>query len=294
MNKSSVSRRTTEVLFDFVAGGEDPLTRAMTPEPALITVHGDIPGQVFRLRPGRQLIGRRPECDIRVRERAVSGVHAEIVRSNNGVVIRDLASTNGTLVNGTRITDAAPLAQGNLIRLGNCVFKFVDSLLEVEFTESLHEKGITDALTGAYNKSYVTSRLGYALENTTASKPVSVIAFDYDDFKKINDERGHAAGDDALRACTSLILNTAIRAGDLLGRAGGDEFLIVLTDTPLAVAVHVANEVRLCIETSDFGITASFGVCSTTSGETPDAFLARADNLLYRAKQGGRNRVIAE
>jgi two-component system cell cycle response regulator len=122
MDKSSPSRRTTEVLFDFVAGGEDPLTRALTPEPALITVHGDIPGQVFRLRPGRQLIGRRPECDIRVRERAVSGVHAEIVRSNGGVMIRDLASTNGTLVNGMRITDAAPLAQGHLVRLGNCVF----------------------------------------------------------------------------------------------------------------------------------------------------------------------------
>lgn len=123
---------------------------------------------------------------------------------------------------------------------------------------------------------------------------MSLVAFDYDDFKKINDELGHAAGDDALRACTSLIRNTAIRAGDLFGRAGGDEFVIVLVDTPLAVAVHVANEVRLCIETSDFNITASFGVCTSTASESADAFLKRADTLLYRAKQGGRNRVIAE
>ena len=123
MNKSSVSRRTTEVLFDFVAGGEDPLTRAMTPEPALITVHGDIPGQVFRLRPGRQLIGRRPECDIRVRERAVSGVHAEIVRSNNGVVIRDLASTNGTLVNDKKVGRHL-LAEGDVIQIGETCMQY--------------------------------------------------------------------------------------------------------------------------------------------------------------------------
>ena len=294
MDDSRARRHTTEVLFEFVAGGEDPLTRAMTPEPALITMRGDIQGQVFRLRHGRQLVGRRPECDIRLRERAVSGIHAEIVRSQSGVVIRDLASTNGTMVNGARIAESAALTQGSLVRIGNCVFKYVDSQLDVEFTESLHEKGITDALTGAYNKAYVIARLAYALDGVSAAHPVSVIAFDYDDFKKINDEQGHAAGDVALRSCAELLRNTVLRAGDLLARVGGDEFSIVLPDTTLASATRIADEVRRCIEESAFGVTASFGVCAAESSETPEALLARADALLYRAKHGGRNRVIAE
>jgi diguanylate cyclase (GGDEF)-like protein len=288
-------RHTTEVLFDFVAGGEDPLTRAMTPEPALITMRGDIEGQVFRLRIGRQLIGRRPECDIRLRERAVSGIHAEVVRSANGVTIKDLASTNGTLVNGLRIRETAPLTQGQLVRIGTCVFKYVDSLLDVEFTEALHEKGITDSLTGAYNKAYVIARLAYALDGVSETNAVSVIAFDYDDFKRINDEKGHAAGDEALHGCTQLVRNTCVREGDLLARVGGDEFAIVCVGTTLASAANLADEVRRCIAESSFGVTASFGVCSATAhAETPEALLARADALLYRAKHGGRNRVIAE
>jgi diguanylate cyclase (GGDEF)-like protein len=292
---SRARRHTTEVLFDFVAGGEDPLTRAMAPEPALITMRGDIEGQVFRLRLGRQLIGRRPECDIRLRERAVSGIHAEVIRSASGVVIRDLASTNGTLVNGARIGDASALVHGSLVRIGNCIFKYVDSALDVEFTESLHEKGITDALTGAYNKAYASARLAYALDGMTTAHPVSVIAFDYDDFKRINDEQGHASGDEVLRGCTQLVRNNRIREGDLLARVGGDEFAIICIDTTLATAATIADEVRLCIAESSFGVTASFGVCSaTTSAETPDALLARADALLYRAKHGGRNRVISE
>ena len=287
-------RHTTEVLFEFVAGGEDPLTRAMTPEPALITMRGDIQGQVFRLRPGRQLIGRRPECDIRLRERSVSGIHAEVVRTQNGVVIKDLASTNGTLVNGTRAADAMVLTQGTLVRIGSCVFKFVDSLLDVEFTEALHEKGITDPLTGAYNKSYAVARLSYMLDTASVAHPVSVIAFDYDDFKRINDAGGHAAGDVALRACTELVRNTCIRAGDLIVRLGGDEFAIVLPDTTLSAATTIADQVRVCIAGSSYSMTASFGVCATTSPAKPDEVLALADRLLYRAKFGGRNRVVAE
>src|SRR3954462_438835 len=118
-----VVRTTSEVTVDPVITGGDPLARSRISEPALVLLHGDLPGQVFRLRPGRQIVGRRPECDIRLRERAGSGIHAEILRMRDTVTINDLASTNGTLVNGMRIRHPVPLVQGNLLKLGNCVFK---------------------------------------------------------------------------------------------------------------------------------------------------------------------------
>lgn len=295
----AVPLKTTEVRLEHSIGS-DALRRAKIHEPALIMLQGDLPGQVFRLRLGRQLIGRRPECDIRVRERAVSGVHAEVIRRDDGnVTINDLASTNGTLVNGSRIRQAIVLTDGMLLKLGNCLFKFVDSLLDVEFTESLHARGITDQLTGAYNRAYIIARLGFILDTATESRPVSIIAFDFDDFKLVNDHHGHAAGDHVLRTTSSLIAAEFVRAGDLFARMGGEEFAIILADTAMATAAAIADRIRKTIAEQPFEhrgtpiqLTASFGVCTVTSStETPEAVLARADERLYQSKRDGRNRV---
>ncbi len=295
-----IPRKTTEVRFDGV-GLQDPIERAQTHEPALILLEGDFPGQVFRLRSGRQIIGRRPECDIRLRERAVSGIHAEVIRMRDTVTINDLASTNGTLVNGLRIRHPVPLVQGSLLKLGNCVFKYVDSLLEVEFTEALHTRGITDQLTGAFNKAYIVARLGFIIDMATDSKPVSVITFDFDNFKQVNDQYGHAAGDHILRVTCSLIVSEFVRTQDVFARMGGEEFVIVLPETPLEAAVETAERVRRLFEERTFEwegreirLTSSFGVTTATSAiEPPEAVLARVDELLYRSKREGRNRVTA-
>jgi diguanylate cyclase (GGDEF)-like protein len=295
-----IPRRTTEVHLE-TQDGADAVGRAQTHEPALIMLEGDLPGQVFRLRPGRQVIGRRPECDIRVRERAVSGTHAELTRVGDDVVIKDLDSTNGTLVNGLKVEDTASLLAGNIVKLGNCVFKFVDSLLEVEFTEALHSRGITDQLTGAYNRHYLVARLGFAIDLATEARPVSVIAFDYDNFKLVNDAHGHAAGDHILRETSAMISSSFIRPSDVFARMGGEEFAIALPETSLATAVDIAERIRRTLEARTFDfhgetirLTASFGVCSaTTPVEQPEALLLRADELLYRSKREGRNRVSA-
>lgn len=295
-----IPRKTTEVRLD-VLDGRDPVERAHKHEPALIMLEGDLPGQVFRLRPGRQIIGRRPECDIRVRERAVSGIHAEVIRVRDTVTINDLASTNGTMVNGLRIRNPLALMQGNLLKLGNCVFKFVDSLLEVEFTEALHARGTTDQLTGAFNKSYLVARLGFVIDTTSESRPVSVITFDFDNFKQVNDQFGHAAGDHILRATSALITESFVRPTDLFARMGGEEFVIVLPDTSLELGVEIAEKLRRTLEETTFEyeglsirLTSSFGVCTATSPiEQPEFLLARADELLYRSKREGRNRVSA-
>jgi two-component system, cell cycle response regulator len=292
-------RKTTEVRIDML--DPDPLERAMTHEPALVMLEGDLPGQVFRLRPGRQIIGRRPECDVRVRERAVSGIHAEVIRVRDTVTINDLASTNGTIVNGVRIRTPVPLLQGMLVKLGNCVFRFVDSLLEVEFTEALHARGITDQLTGAFNKSYIVARLGFVIDLATDSRPVSIITFDFDNFKQVNDQYGHAAGDHVLKATCDLITGSFVRRTDLFARMGGEEFVIVLPDTSTEEAAAIAERLRRTLEGTTFKydgleirLTSSFGVCCATSAvEPPESVLLRADELLYRSKREGRNRVTA-
>jgi two-component system, cell cycle response regulator len=292
-------RKTTEVRVDTL--DPDPLERSLMHEPALVTLEGDLPGQVFRLKPGRQIIGRRPECDIRVRERAVSGIHAEVIRVRDNVTINDLASTNGTVVNGMRIRTPVPLLPGTLVKLGNCVFRFVDSLLEVEFTEALHSRGITDALTGAFNKSYVIARLGFMIDLASDSHPVAVITFDFDNFKQVNDQFGHAAGDHVLKATCDLITGSFVRDADLFARIGGEEFVIALPDTTTEQAVAIAERIRRTLEDTVFTydgleirLTSSFGVCSASSPmEQPESVLLRVDELLYRAKREGRNRVSA-
>jgi two-component system cell cycle response regulator len=179
------------------------------------------------------------------------------------------------------------------------VFKFVDSLLEVEFTESLHARGITDQLTGAFNKSYLIARLGFAIDTASSERPVSVIAFDYDNFKQVNDQYGHAAGDHALHATCELIAEMFVRPTDLFARVGGEEFVIILPETPVETAAGIAEQIRHTLETTNFGpeglnvrLTSSFGVCCATSAvEQPELVLARADELLYQSKREGRNRV---
>lgn len=294
-----ILRKTTEVRLESDDLNADAVERAQTHEPALVLLEGDLPGQVFRLRPGRQIIGRRPECDIRVRERAVSGIHAEVIRLRDTVTINDLASTNGTLVNGIRIKQPVPLVQGSLLKVGNCIFRYVDSLLEVEFTEALHAKGITDSLTGAYNKSYLVARLGFILDTTSEARPVSVITFDFDQFKQVNDQFGHAAGDHILRVTSELVQSSFVRETDVYARMGGEEFVIVLPDTPAEAAVAIAQQIRATFEDRLFEfegeaihLTSSFGVATATSAaERPEVLLARADELLYRSKRDGRNRV---
>jgi pSer/pThr/pTyr-binding forkhead associated (FHA) protein len=124
-----VPGRTTEVYLD-VAGIHATAQPGDVPQPALVMVQGDLPGQVFSLSIGRHLIGRQEDCQIRLREKAISDHHAEIVRTDAGVSISDLSGSKGTVVNGRRIRRTVVLSPGNLVKLGNAVFKYVDSVIE--------------------------------------------------------------------------------------------------------------------------------------------------------------------
>jgi two-component system cell cycle response regulator len=166
------------------------------------------------------------------------------------------------------------------------------------------EMAITDALTGLFNRRYMESHLGTLIEQATArGKPLSTLVIDIDYFKAINDTDGHDAGDDVLRDF-ALRLKRSIRGIDLACRYGGEEFVIVMPETDMAVAAMVAERLRRRIAAEPFPIqqgaravpvTISIGIAALRGNDdTAAALLKRADQALYRAKRDGRNRVVPD
>ena len=168
------------------------------------------------------------------------------------------------------------------------------------FTET-REHALTDALTQCFNRAHILKVIEGELRRSRRTRsPLSVVMLDIDQFKAINDRAGHLGGDAVLSAIGSR-LSEVLRHSDVRGRFGGDEFLIVLPDTPAAGAAYVAEalrreieELRIPVEGEVARVTASVGVATAGTGEIEaNAVVARADHALYRAKDSGRNCVIA-
>jgi len=166
------------------------------------------------------------------------------------------------------------------------------------------EMAITDGLTGLYNRRYMESHLGSLLEQAASrGKPLTILVLDIDFFKSINDGYGHDAGDDVLREF-AVRIRKSIRGIDLACRLGGEEFVIVMPETDMAVATIVAERLRRRIASEPFGIsqgakaidvTISIGIATLdTADDNASSILKRADQALYRAKRDGRNRVVAD
>ncbi len=168
-----------------------------------------------------------------------------------------------------------------------------------EMTEDWRQSSLYDSLTGILNRRGIAESLKKTLSETRLySAPVTVALLDIDHFKKVNDTYGHSAGDIALSRVAELI-SASMRDGDIVGRWGGEEFIIVMHDTNLDEGREVAERVRRHIETLEIQLdettmtlTASLGISELTSNEqTIEPAVARADTALYAAKRAGRNRV---
>lgn len=163
----------------------------------------------------------------------------------------------------------------------------------------LFDMATTDALTGVYNRREGFRRLeAEALRASRAKTPLSVMMADIDHFKNINDTHGHQVGDEVLKRVASTLKN-ALRASDMLCRYGGEEFLILATETDLDNVKRLAERLRLIVEEMsitlsegvEIKVTLSFGVAQYLPQETHEYVIFRADQALYQAKQNGRNRV---
>ena len=160
---------------------------------------------------------------------------------------------------------------------------------------------LKDGLTGAYNRRYLDTHLDSQLSSLTSrGKVTSVVMLDIDHFKQINDNHGHAAGDDVLRGLVPIIRDS-VRDFDTVARYGGEEFVVVLAGAELDIGSKVAERLRGAVETHPFrsgdakiDATVSVGVAEGRSGERATDLLMRADAALYRAKKGGRNRVVVD
>lgn len=187
------------------------------------------------------------------------------------------------------------------LKTGARIVRLEQSLCDAR--EKVQRLSVTDALCGTFNRRYLDDQLGKEVERARRyQRPLSIVMADLDLFKRVNDERGHQAGDEVLRFFAALLLSS-IRTNDWVVRYGGEEFVIVLPETDSAGAAAAAEKIRaqcanstVPTSTGNLRITASFGVValgptSDSPAAVGESLLRQADAALYSSKRQGRNRV---
>lgn len=276
------------------------LEQAKSSAPALVVISGKPLGKSFFLTKPLMVLGRDLAADISIGESSISRKHTEFTVSEQGIFCKDLGSTNGTFINDQRCGNQQ-LVDGDLIRCGNTILKFLkEGKIENLHYEKMYELANRDALTGALNRKAIMELIAEEYARCSSRNlPLTLMLLDIDHFKSINDTHGHPAGDHVLKETCALIMNKMIRSQDVLGRYGGEEFVLVLRDTKLPIAVDVAERIRAAVEKQNYTfeekqipVAISIGVATLDStSKTHDELLATADRALYDAKNQGRNRV---
>lgn len=284
-----------------------PIRRPVSNHSSACLVHiyptGSTMGTRYTIAEKPLLLGRGEDCDVRIPDHSVSRKHARIELSSDAMNITDLGSTNGTFVNDRMIQGTVSLRDGDYLRVGNCIYRFLaGGNVEAEYHEEIYRLTIIDALTQTHNQRSMLEFLDRELVRSNRhGRPLALVMFDIDHFKSVNDSYGHLAGDFALRELSNLVRGM-VRREDLFARYGGEEFCIVLVETGMPEARDVAERIRKLIEDHDFRfedaefrLTISMGIAATSGDEslTTKEMVRRADERLYQAKNSGRNRIMA-
>ena len=276
------------------AGGRVPYLQVLT---------GVNAGQMFHLTGLETIIGRDDKtCQIVLEDKGVSRNHCRLVRSGEEITIIDMGATNGTIV-GDQAVSRLNLVEGQQVSIGAAVLRFgMTDPRALEVTSKLFRGATRDGLTGVLNRAYVLHRLEHELLDCAQNDwDLAFVLFDVDHFKKVNDTYGHPAGDEVLRRAGKILRETA-RRQDILGRYGGEEFCIVMPQQDLEGGLKAANRVREAFEKATIevpvsdgkttiSVTISGGVANLIQYKTSEGLIKAADEALYRAKQGGRNRI---
>jgi diguanylate cyclase (GGDEF)-like protein len=303
MPKKRADQRRPAETIRFAADEGPDYSRASRRFAALLVVQGaeaDLNSQVVCDKP--ITIGRDDEVELPLRDGSISRRHCVVEREEETgrYLLKDLGSTNGTRVNGTRVSDPMPLSEGDKIFLGASVVKFsyVDGF-DVEYHAKLEEMVATDALTGFLNLRRFEAAFHFAVQRARGEAgPLGVLVMDMDGLKQINDTHGHEMGAFTITESARLIRAVVAGKGETC-RFGGDEFVSFLVGHDKAKAVEVGQSIVAAVKDHSFeknGIkirpTISVGVSiHPDDGDTPEELFRAADRALYRAKAAGRNQV---
>ncbi|MBL8605419.1 MAG: GGDEF domain-containing protein [Myxococcales bacterium] len=266
--------------------------------PAVVVISGNEVGLRRRLSQNA-VLGRDSTNDVVLTDQGVSWRHARIEDRGDAWVVVDLGSTNGTVVNGARCAEKS-LGHGDRIVLGRTVLRFeLQDRLDEDYDEQLQRLLHVDDLSGLFVRRRFDRELALMVETARAqSGTVALLVMDMDGIKAINDRHGHLFGAYTIGE-TGKLIGRVLGARGIASRFGGDEFCAALTGVDVETAVAVAEEIRAAVAAFEYeregvrlrpGISIGVGVFPTCGGDAERLFQV-ADEALYRAKQGGKNRV---
>jgi diguanylate cyclase (GGDEF)-like protein len=276
---------------------ETPAARA-----CLVVIYGPELGKRAPLGAGGFEIGRSSKSDLPIDQESISRHHARITFDGRQHIIEDLGSTNGTFVNEQQ-QKKSPLKDGDTVKVGRSILKYMaGDNIESEYHEEIYRLMTMDALTQTHNKRYFNEALEREyLRSVRYGRALSLLIFDIDRFKQVNETYGHVAGDNVLRQL-ALVVKPRLRQQDVLARVGGEEFAVLLPEVELAGALVAAEKVRRLVESArfivddkQFNCTVSLGAASfNATVMSSQALYESADRHLEQAKQAGRNKVVGQ